>query len=518
MKKLTSCVIRITLLCIALLLCAQLLPTASEAADLSRLEQAIIDSYSTGKGVNVTPYDITKPELREIFWDLQSSGRLPWYAKRNYYIDYDVDTLQVYNFYPATLSTSTYNRSLYEKRIQEILDASIHDGMTPLQKALSIHDYLIAHCTYDSSKNRNTGYDLVVHGSTMCTGYAEAYMDILNRLGIPCKLVQSDAMNHAWNLVQLEGQWYHVDLTWDDPTPNSYGMARHLFFLLTDEEMLTHTLKHYGWETDVTCTDTRYVNAFWKNAESAIVYLDHNTCFVRRYQRGKDYIYIRDEASGAETPIFSDSNTSINIGYGNRSYAYQGLSLWNSRLYFASLDTVYSCELDGSDLQTVYSYDAAANQKYIYGILAERNTVFVTFRDHDRNTSTLEIPLNNADQHIHHYTAERISATCMTGGSSQYHCDCGFSFAAISIPPLGHQYEQIPLSSDTSADENTVQFTCTRCGSSYHTNANMLAGINWAKGVWAWLSENNAIGHLLLIGTLCLIGWLLGKRKNTATE
>ena len=519
MKNKAFCLIRFVLLCITLILCVQLLTTSADAANFKYLELAIIDSYTTGKAVDVTPYNLTRTELFDVFWDLRTSGRLPWYAERSYYVDYDTVTYQVYTFYPKMLSSGTYKRYLYEQKVQEIIDASTHDGMTQLQIALSVHDYLITHCTYDHSKKHNTGYDLVVHGTTMCNGYAEAYMDILNRLGIPCKLIESGAMNHGWNLVQLDGNWYHVDLTWDDPTPNSYGTAVHTYFLLTDEEMLAGgTNRHHSWETDITCTDTSYTSAFWKEVDSPICYLDSITFFVRRYKNGTDYIYMRDEKSGKETKIFSDPKTSINIGNGTRSYVYRGLSLWNNRLYFASLDTVYSCELDGSDKQTLFSYDAVGNQKYIYGILAENDSVYITFRDHERNTTSTDFPLDNTGKHIHSYASSVVAPTCLESGLTQYACACGFSFNTGSIPPSGHQYEQATPYPEDNLDKNTARFTCIHCGDSYLANIYIQNGSNWLNSALDWLIESNVIQYIIIVCLLGIIGFVFKKRKKANAE
>ena len=42
-------------------------------------------------------------------------------------------------------------------------------------------------------------------------------------------------MNHAWNLIKIDGEWYHIDVTWDDPTPDLLGRVNHVFFLISDD-------------------------------------------------------------------------------------------------------------------------------------------------------------------------------------------------------------------------------------------------------------------------------------------
>ena len=96
------------------------------------------------------------------------------------------------------------------------------------------------------------------------------------RVGIPCLPVTSDGMGHAWNLVRLDGEWYHIDITWDDaggesaPVYPSYVSYRH--FLLSDAEMYrSDTERQKGWETTKLAQSTRYDEATWRDACTPLV-------------------------------------------------------------------------------------------------------------------------------------------------------------------------------------------------------------------------------------------------------
>ena len=94
-------------------------------------------------------------------------------------------------------------------------------------KILKTHDTLVNSLEYDSTLNKtNTHnvYGALVQKSVVCEGYAKAFKYILDSLDIENILVSGTAKNssgetesHMWNYVKLNGCWYGVDVTWDDP-------------------------------------------------------------------------------------------------------------------------------------------------------------------------------------------------------------------------------------------------------------------------------------------------------------
>lgn len=95
-------------------------------------------------------------------------------------------------------------------------------------KVLKVHNYLVDNITYDSSGSdmdiSHTLYGALINKTAVCDGYAKAFKYILDNLGISCVEVCGIAENssgttesHAWNDVLVDGKWYAVDVTWDDP-------------------------------------------------------------------------------------------------------------------------------------------------------------------------------------------------------------------------------------------------------------------------------------------------------------
>ena len=95
-----------------------------------------------------------------------------------------------------------------------------------VDKIRYVHNYLID--TVEYNVNAGTGirdiYGTLINQKAVCEGYAKAFKYIMDELEIPCILVCGTATNsvgvtenHAWNYVQIDGVWYAVDVTWDDP-------------------------------------------------------------------------------------------------------------------------------------------------------------------------------------------------------------------------------------------------------------------------------------------------------------
>lgn len=142
-------------------------------------------------------------------------------------------------------------KQLFE-RITCILDECIDESMTDFEKELALHDYLVKNCKYSQNVSQSAGSDIyraygaLVNGDAVCNGYTEALQLLFTCVGIESRFVigTADGVDHAWNLVRLDGEWYHLDATWNDPVPDNEEVAIHSFFNVTDTIME----KSHAWE------------------------------------------------------------------------------------------------------------------------------------------------------------------------------------------------------------------------------------------------------------------------------
>ena len=102
------------------------------------------------------------------------------------------------------------------------------------------HDYIIRNCTYDEkSANPNTIYGALVEKEALCQGYAQSFTYLCSLAGIDSLIVLGVANEpHMWNIVKMDNDYYHIDLTWDDPDrAKSPDSVRYDYFGLTDERI-----------------------------------------------------------------------------------------------------------------------------------------------------------------------------------------------------------------------------------------------------------------------------------------
>ena len=131
-----------------------------------------------------------------------------------------------------------------DEKVDEIISSIIKDDMSLKDKIKAFHDYIIEHSKYDtdrSDKNiikykSDTAYGTLFEGYSLCGGYTDTMAIFLNKLDVNNYKVSSDS--HVWNAVELDGIWYHIDLTWDDPVASDGSdILDHDYFIISTEDL-----------------------------------------------------------------------------------------------------------------------------------------------------------------------------------------------------------------------------------------------------------------------------------------
>lgn len=136
----------------------------------------------------------------------------------------------------------------------EVIETVATEDLSDYEKELAVHDWMIARGDYDSDTlsqlpgftedpNNDNPYGFLINGRGICLGYASTFQLFMDLLGIECITVEGTAYNgtsdHAWNQIRLDGEWYCVDVTWDDPVTSGRvsEQTAHRYFNVTSDFM-----------------------------------------------------------------------------------------------------------------------------------------------------------------------------------------------------------------------------------------------------------------------------------------
>ncbi len=150
---------------------------------------------------------------------------------------------------------------------KKIVNSIITSSMTELEKVTAIHDYLVKTVDYDKSKaDIHTAKGALINKVAVCDGYAEGFAVLCYTAGVQAEMVFGTAIDstgnlepHAWNNVRIDGIWFNVDVTWDDPIVNGMVVKdgsniSYKYFLISDAKISkTHTAdnsKKYACNSD----------------------------------------------------------------------------------------------------------------------------------------------------------------------------------------------------------------------------------------------------------------------------
>ena len=276
--------------------------------------------------------------------------------------------------------------------------AQVDPDWSDLEKALFLHDYLATHAQYDKTLQIRDAYTILVEGTGVCQAYTLAYRLLLNRVNITSGTVTSRSLNHIWNILLIDGNWYHVDVTWDDPTEDRLGRVRHAYFCLS-ENMLKTTeggkhCEESDWEyspNNITVDNTRFDNSHWADVDTAFVPLNGKWYYLL-YQSGIMQTADPTQAGSLKKQI----NTVWYVWMNGSRYwlgLYSGLSRYNDTLIYNTPDAVYSYDPENAkEAQAVHTLTPEEQSEgYIYGTVVDGNVLRYAVQqnpDHSMSTYT----------------------------------------------------------------------------------------------------------------------------------
>lgn len=145
-----------------------------------------------------------------------------------------------------------------DKKINDIYNSLILSDSNQIENIKSVHDYIINNSKYDSLRSDNNiinyksdiAYGTLIQGYGICGGYTDAMELFLEKMKIKSYKVSSDS--HVWNAVFINGNWYHLDLTWDDPvTSDSSDILDDTFFLINTSTLKSSQIEQHEFDQEI---------------------------------------------------------------------------------------------------------------------------------------------------------------------------------------------------------------------------------------------------------------------------
>lgn len=218
--------------------------------------------------------------------------------------------------------------------VEHFISEYIKPEMTDFEKEIQIIKYLVATVDYDVNELNNDdphindsyrAYGALVNGKAVCSGYAKAFDLLAKSCGLSTTVVTGTAVNsdnqngaHAWNQIYLDGDWYNVDVTFEDPITNIKLSTNQLFnnyINRTDAEFSTNHIRDNGHD----CTATKYgKNTVTYYLYTGTVDFNANVDVLRKfYEKQIENQNLLDDTVELEKTI--DSLLLIGAGYDDMS-------------------------------------------------------------------------------------------------------------------------------------------------------------------------------------------------------
>ena len=179
--------------------------------------------------------EVHEPYIFSMYEDANSQ-----YTDYDYYVDYELAVE-----YEITRKQAQQVR----EKVNQIV-RRIPENWSDEKKVRYVNDYVVRHTAYNlKSKNSPyTPYSILMDREGVCDGYALTTLLLLEAAKVDVRYVVGKATGelHAWNMVKLNGNWYHLDTTWNDPVPNRPDEVQDDYLLVSDATLR----EDHTWDSD----------------------------------------------------------------------------------------------------------------------------------------------------------------------------------------------------------------------------------------------------------------------------
>ena len=314
--------------------------------------------YEEGTYIDVKSFGLTKDEIHEIFGGMLKSEPELFFVKNTWQIaSISGKVTKIYPRYNMTKSEYAAAKKVYDSKLNAIV-ALLPRGLDDFGKAAFFHDYICQNFAYDTTYTNYDVYSMLRDGKGVCEAYTLLYVALLSKVSVPAVSVSSTEINHAWNEVMIGGKWYETDLTWDDPTPDTFGKAKHTYFLCSKAKFDSDGKHGTTYSLSFPCTDKKYDSAEWRGENTAFGFADGNVYFLKDYEIKK----LSGTSASTVYTISSKWHASSTSTYVD---CFSGFGSYDDKLIFNDPDTILWLDPKTSEKGYIYKDTDANKELYV---------------------------------------------------------------------------------------------------------------------------------------------------------
>ena len=189
------------------------------------------EGYYPTQKITVSGTRLSEAQLRVLLVAfLNDNPQIFWLANAYSYAYSGNNTyIQLY-----AVSTQANCSAMIQKMNQKVsaIIGAMPAGLSEFDRELYLFDYIVKNCTYNDAAVTNnsiwqafSAYGMLIDGTAVCEGYSRAMQLLSSYAGLQCMLLsgQSGGVNHMWNVIKIDGNWYHLDTTWGDSDTAIYN-------------------------------------------------------------------------------------------------------------------------------------------------------------------------------------------------------------------------------------------------------------------------------------------------------
>ena len=296
------------------------------------------------------------------------------------YVDYSYSKSDgiVYYIKPRYIMTESEIKTAktkFNKAVKTFTD-DIEDSWSDMRKSLILHDRLIKECVYSKSDGdiSYTAYGALVNKKAVCEGYSRAYCLLLSKVGVESKCINNESAAHCWNMVKAAGDWYHVDVTSDDPAPDSSGYVLHKYFLISYPKLNSYqSSNHTDFRSDVSYSsayssmDESYDDSFFRNIKSEIYYCDGSYYYINNKYKGKAQSALIKRTGDTVKALKVIKDVWYNSKGDEYTSSFSKLCYRDGFIYFNSKREIYRYKLSSGKITKVFTMPSFWSNDF-YGV------------------------------------------------------------------------------------------------------------------------------------------------------